>query len=537
MSLRRYGIYIAYPPTEGIAREGLGRYLAAFLKGAAQRRDVRFVLVCPSWSHKGLAELLVAESVPKDSVEIHHPGKAPIILRAYEAYSAYRRRLRKHTFPQWLAAMLRRVGGKAEDRVLQRIASALTPVDLLPLLFGGLLILLLTPLFLLVALVYFLARAMWRATAKLARPLAQTNTRMQRTLAHPEDDTFVLRMYKLMEQAESKRMLKVIEGLTNVRAWYCPTAFWPSFHKIPGPRLMCVPDVVLHDFAVDFSQLGADRFLQTFVEVESAIRSASNFVTYSDAVKWDTLVDRYAVNAQDVAVVRHAPIDLKPHIVVSGFDESAAVSRRYCEWQFSQALGKSDNPGYAKDFPNRSVKFLFYASQFRPNKNLIMLLRAYECLLRQRRIVHKLVLTGKPSVLPAVEQFIREHALRNDVLCLHGLSSEELAACYKLADLAVNPSLSEGGCPFTFAEALSVGTPVVMSRIAVTEEVLTDPVLQQMSFFDPHDWNDIANRIEWALCHREELLSVQLATYETLAKRSWGDVVGEHIDILDRISA
>jgi len=47
-----------------------------------------------------------------------------------------------------------------------------------------------------------------------------------------------------------------------------------------------------------------------------------------------------------------------------------------------------------------------------------------------------------------------------------------IAACYKLADLAVNPSLSEGGFPFTFTEALSVGTPVVMARIPVTEEII-----------------------------------------------------------------
>ncbi|MFD2884495.1 glycosyltransferase [Pseudomonas lini] len=72
------------------------------------------------------------------------------------------------------------------------------------------------------------------------------------------------------------------------------------------------------------------------------------------------------------------------------------------------------------------------------------------------------------------KKFISEHGLQNDVLCLYGLSIQELAACYKLADLAVNPSLSEGGCPFTFTEALSVGTPVVMARIAVTEEILVD---------------------------------------------------------------
>ena len=91
-------------------------------------------------------------------------------------------------------------------------------------------------------------------------------------------------------------------------------------------------------------------------------------------------------------------------------------------------------------------------------------------------------------MLPEIAQFIHKHNLQNDVLCLHDLSAQELAACYRLADLAVNPSLSEGGCPFTLTEALSVGTPVVMARIAVTEEVVTDPELQSLMLFDPYDW-------------------------------------------------
>src|SRR6185503_1072578 len=97
--------------------------------------------------------------------------------------------------------------------------------------------------------------------------------------------------------------------------------------------------------------------------------------------------------------------------------------------------------------------------------------KAYEYLLRKRFIGHKLILTGHADRYPPVQQFIVKHALEKDVLCVPGLNIEELAALYKLADLAVNPSFSEGGCPFTFAEALSVGTPVVMAKIAVTEEV------------------------------------------------------------------
>lgn len=75
-----------------------------------------------------------------------------------------------------------------------------------------------------------------------------------------------------------------------------------------------------------------------------------------------------------------------------------------------------------------------------------------------------------------------------------------------------------------------------MARIAVTEEVLTDPDLQQVTLFDPYSWEDCAMRIEWGLQHREELLDVQTKAYEHLSRRTWTDVVNEHVTILDRIS-
>jgi glycosyltransferase involved in cell wall biosynthesis len=143
---------------------------------------------------------------------------------------------------------------------------------------------------------------------------------------------------------------------------------------------------------------------------------------------------------------------------------------------------------------------------------------------------------GKSVVIPEIAQLIRERNLQNDVLCLHDLSDRELAACYRLADLAVNPSLSEGGCPFTLTEALSVGTPVLMARIEVTEEIVTDPADQDLMLFDPYKWKDMAEPIEWALSNRESLLERQLLLYQELTKRSWSNVIDDYISLLDRIS-
>lgn len=541
MSVKNYGIYLAYAPTVDLRHEGLGRYLAAFLKGAAGREDVRFVLVCPSWSREGLEELFESEGVSKDHFQICSPKTQPLVLHGYNAYQVYKNRPRKPSLRQRLTGWVYGIKEALMRRIEHHLIRAHFFSDLLPLLlsvgFLTIVALLLSPLFLTVALIYWFGSLINNIIVRILTPLTFLKAKLLRTLGNPKEDSFVLRLYQQMEVEESKRLLQLIDDMPHVLAWYSPTAFWPAFNKIKAPKLMCVPDVVLIDFSIGFCDVGGDRFLANFESVESAIQSGQHFITYSEAIKWETLVDRYAVRAANVAVIHHAPNDLSRWVTVSGFDNVEETSQHYCEWLLSCALRKSFNPGYANEFLNGSVKFLFYASQFRPTKNLFSLLKAYEYLLRKRLIGHKLILTGNPNAWPPVQKFILDHNLENDVLCLHGLTIKELAACYKLADLAVNPSLSEGGCPFTFTEALSVGTPVVMARIPVTEEVLVDPDLQAITFFDPYDWQDIAYRIEWALNHRDELLAVQRKTYEKLALRSWTDVVNEHIAVLEKISS
>ena len=54
--MKKYGIYLAYPPKVDLRAEGLGRHLAEFLKAAQERGDVQFVIACPSWMKKSLVE-------------------------------------------------------------------------------------------------------------------------------------------------------------------------------------------------------------------------------------------------------------------------------------------------------------------------------------------------------------------------------------------------------------------------------------------------------------------------------------------------
>jgi glycosyltransferase involved in cell wall biosynthesis len=531
--VKTYGIYLAYPPGLNLEAEGLGRHLVAFLNEAGSCKDVRFAIACPSWTRVSLTKLLESSGISPGAFEVIGPETKPLLLSIYEAYQKRKRRKRRPSLFLRIAVGTRAFRHRTITRIERAAVASRNPVVLSTLaILAGFSLLFGLIVCLVLKTIVKLVRACRRFIAKWQLSLIASPA-----LSVPQSSSRIVRLYRLMEEAEAGILQDQINARKDILAWYCPTVFWPHFNRINAPRLACVPDVVLSEFPVGFAAVNGDRFLEVFKLVEATIRGGDNFVAYSEEIKNRTLIDRYRVTPSSVTVVPHGANRLDKLITMSGFPDNDSAMNALCRNLVRRALSKAVDIPNASNFNPDDAKFLFYASQFRPSKNVISLLRAYEFLLKKRFIGHKLVLTGNPVVLPEIARFISDHNLQGDVVCLHGLSERELAACYRLADLAVNPSLSEGGCPFTLTEALSVGTPVVMARIAVTEEIVTDPELRKLMLFDPYNWKDMVARIEWALQNKEELLAQQLGLYERLAKRSWSAVVNEYIAILDRISS
>jgi glycosyltransferase involved in cell wall biosynthesis len=103
--------------------------------------------------------------------------------------------------------------------------------------------------------------------------------------------------------------------------------------------------------------------------------------------------------------------------------------------------------------------FLLAVGTIERRKNLLLALRALEGLPGVT-----LVAVGRPT--PYAEElhaFARGHGLEGRVRLLSGVTTADLAAMYRLATLALYPSLFEGfGIPIV--EALFSGTPVVTTR-------------------------------------------------------------------------
>lgn len=299
---------------------------------------------------------------------------------------------------------------------------------------------------------------------------------------------------------------------------------------------MCVPDVVPIHFSVAFAaeEPNGERRMQDFKRIESAIEGGDRFITYSEDVRDRTLARYFHVGSDRVSVIPHGANRLDHLIKVSGFRDNEEATDIFSAQHLWAALAKSANNAKAIWYTSRDLGFLFYASQIRPNKNVMTLLRAYYHLRCTQNLPYKLLMTGEWRGSQEVMDFMHDKNLHDDVLFVRGLNEKELASCYRLATLAVNPSLSEGGMPFTFTEAVSVGTPVVMADIPVSREILNEPEIASRTFFNGFDYRSLAKAIVAGLDDLDGLIELQSEFYHRkLAGRTWRKVVGEYISALD----
>lgn len=482
--MRKYGLYLFFPLGSDLKSEGLGRFLAFFLSASLEFSEVKFVIACPTWLVGALHTLFEDYKMDSSRFEIIGVERRPFFLRVL------------------LSIICFAIKKRRKSAALHHNQDSVNPKQI--------------------------DKSLFLKCINLSKKLLIKNISILRRMLFP---TFVK---TAILKWEIRCLDHEINRKKDIKAWYSPAAFWPQFNKIVTPKLVCVPDVVLNDFPIGFA-LHFAGMNNNYLDLKETILGAQFFATYSQNIKFNTLVKNYQIDPSKIFVVHHGANTLDHLIFLPNYNNDQELIRAHCSQLFEKACQQCLYfSSKFQDFKN--LKFIFYASQVRANKNFLTLLRAYEYLLRNQLISHKLILTGDPQALPELWQFIINHRLENDVLWLRGISSADLAACYYLADLAVNPSLSEGGFPFTFTEAMSVGTPVVMGRINVTEEIIQDPTLNSMMLFDPYAWRDVANKIEWGLKNQEELFKRQKPLYEQLAKRTWKEVVAEYINLLDTIS-
>lgn len=90
----------------------------------------------------------------------------------------------------------------------------------------------------------------------------------------------------------------------------------------------------------------------------------------------------------------------------------------------------------------------------------------------------KLVFTDhyreRPIHLPDVYLHCTNEQIKNSIVFLNRIPSDNVPYLYKYALGTIVPTLFEGICPFPILESLILDTPIAASQIEVTSEVVTN---------------------------------------------------------------
>lgn len=541
----KIGIYLMYEPhySFSIKGEGLGRYLANLIQ-IMLKSGCKVCVACPTWVTGAVKELCDEYNFSSDDIEFVTPRSEPVLWRLlkwkHRARSTKKRTSFKDKIYQASYSMAERmvdllVAVKSNlITVLLVIAAVLAGIVSVPLL---ILLAVLRLISLMIFGIFKLFKIDISSKVNLKRSIIDRVPGLKGFISMLRSNHIGTRVSEKLRMDSARSVLKRINAMKQpADVWYCPMAYWPEFAAVPGVGVTCFPDITPSWFSADFADLGVRPAVDN---VRKTVDKCKYFITYSEYQKNSILSANLGVDKAHIVSIPLAVNDTFHDIDVrkslGKFFPDACVNM-YArsllgKMLYEHALPEVKKYLYTKPnaFSFNDIKYVFYSSQCRPNKNILTLIKAYEYLLREKEATFKLVLTCYPAHVASVNQYIFEHRLQFDVLCFHMVSNQQLAALYACADLVVNSTIFEGGFPMTFAEGMAVGTPSVMGTIPQVTDV-TDQFDMSDCLFDPFDYKDMAEKILYGVQNREKLYQKQLPLYNSLVTSTEEEYGKDYID-------
>lgn len=164
-----------------------------------------------------------------------------------------------------------------------------------------------------------------------------------------------------------------------------------------------------------------------------------------------------------------------------------------------------------------SKPYIFYTGVWRNHKNIVGLIRAFDILKNRYKKDILLVLGGREdSFYPEVRREWESLGLEKDIIRPGFIKDDEIGLFLENAQCFILPSFIEG---FGFGplEALSFGTPAVVSDILATREALGDAAL----YFDPKNPEDMAQKISLILDDEKLINEIVLKGREIIKTYDW----------------
>lgn len=529
---KRIGIFVGVEhfrhKSDELKREGLIRLTSVLINALSSNKDIKPVIICSKISKDVLKDTF--SDIGSEVLEFLTTNQTPPAFRLIN-YLTKPKKDQKQSRWKKLNVYFSSVFNRILINIFSSMLSLILFVVLLLIL--SILLVKLTFLFPVVAfyslsalLVVFVFSVFIKKTQReLKRLFIGVKQKARQKFSFR---TISFNLYNNVRNNHVSDLVKIVNA-SDLDFVFVPVAFYPEVVHITKPKVITVPDLIVCDYPQYFVNQIGNNWSAAIERMKNLISNNKYFISYSDYVA-NKHIYPFAPKDSLVKVIPHGNLSIIDELS----REHGASIKGYSLAIMHNYMQKKPNL-YINKFNFSNVKYLVYTSQNRPHKNITNLLKAYNILLKQRFCNVKLVLTGLFDHTPSVDKYIKDNNLQYDVLSLPNLSNKELAALDHLAYLAVNPTLFEGGFPFTFNEAYSVGTPSVMSKIPVVDEVVTDSELREKMLFDPYNVDDMVEKLYWAINHRDELFELQKPLYDRLAARSWEVAANEYISYFNEI--
>jgi len=250
-----------------------------------------------------------------------------------------------------------------------------------------------------------------------------------------------------------------------------------------------------------FSRWSSDQLIRQYC------RSADAVICVSEIVRKD-LIAFTGLPARK-AVVIHNGFDDQHFRVIQDPERLDKVKKKYA-------------------LPER---FMFWAGQIDPRKNIARLLTAFDKI--RHDIPHHLVLAGMKGWKGEDElRPVQELGLQDRVHLPGWLSHDDLPLLYNLADLFVFPSLYEGfGIPLI--EAMACGCPILTADRGSPSEVTGDAAL----LVDPFDVDAMAQGMRTLLTDPSARMDLRAKGLERARAFSWDHCAEQVLRLLEDVNA
>ncbi len=289
-------------------------------------------------------------------------------------------------------------------------------------------------------------------------------------------------------------------------------------HNFRGPKVFMLHDLFTIPLADLFRDLltNIDEINQNAVDnLNKYATEGTYFVTATPYIR-DEQVFKYLSNVHDCQVINYPPM-------LRDYSQIELIPENDIRKKFG-IMGP----------------YTFYASQNRPNKNVLLLLKTLKRL-KDKNVDFTLVTTGRMDTLTSTAEYVKKHNLQDRIVETGSLSEQELYTLYKYSAIAVVSTIVEGlGIPQQVLEPLIIGNiPVVCSKCWGVESSLNifglNPKKVDLNWVDLDDDKTLAEKIQEVLKNPQSHIEKQKHIIEAYTKRTWSDVAKDYMDLFNQI--